>query len=94
MLTIPEIAAAKAYVLRRRATLKDYLDLYFILKDKYLTLQKLIKICQQKYKEFDTRLFLEKLIYFKDVESVAIQFLKKKKKVTKNKLQNYFEKEI
>ncbi len=36
-----EIAAMKAYALGRRATLKDYIDLYFILKEKANSLQEI-----------------------------------------------------
>ena len=93
LLSIQEIAATKAYTLGRRATLKDYVDLYFVLKEKYLTLQKLIGICQKKYKdEFGPRLFLEQLIYLEDVEDMKIQFLKKP--VLKEKMIKFFEKEI
>lgn len=93
LLSVPEIAAAKAYSLGRRATLKDYVDLYWIIKNKYLTLKKLIGITQRKYKQvFDPRLFLEQLIYLKDVADIEMQFLEKK--VTKKEIQNFFEKEV
>ena len=32
---IKEIAVMKAYSVGRRATYKDYIDLYFVLKEKY-----------------------------------------------------------
>lgn len=93
MLKVPEIAAIKARVLGRRPNLKDYLDLYFILKEKHLTLKKIIDIAERKYKdEFDARLFLEQLIYLKDVKFLKIYFLKEK--ITKIHLQKFFEKEI
>ena len=88
-----EIAAMKAYALGRRATLKDYVDLYFVLNEKVCTLEKIISLCQRKYGEdFDQRLFLEQLIYSKDVEEMEIQFLKER--VTKLKIENFFKKEI
>ena len=92
LLSISEIAAAKAYILGRRATLKDYVDLYYVLKEKYLTLVKLIRMAEKQYEEFDPRLFMEQLIYLKDVEDAKVQFLKKS--VTKDQLQAFFEKEI
>jgi len=93
LLSIPEIAATKAYSLGRRATLKDYVDLYYILKEKYLTLLKLLEITKRKYrKDFDPRLFLEQLIYLKDVEDVKIQFLKKK--VSKEKIEKFFQYQV
>jgi len=88
-----EIAAMKAYALGRRATLKDYVDLYFVMKEKITTLKKIIKFCGRKYgKEFDPRLFLEQLIYSKDIEEIEIQFLKKK--VSREEIERFFEKKI
>ena len=92
LLSTSEIAAAKAYALGRRATLKDYVDLYFVLKEKYLDLSKLIEITKKKYKEFDPRLFLEQLIYLKDVEDMEIQFLKSK--VTKKEIGIFFKNQV
>lgn len=88
-----EIAAMKAYALGRRATLKDYVDLYFVIKEKVGNLKAIIKLSENKYgPEFDPRLFLEQLIYSKDIEEMKIQFLKEK--VTKFEIENFFKKEI
>lgn len=88
-----EIAAMKAYALGRRATLKDYVDLYFLIKEKTATLKEIIKLSEKKYgKEFDPRLFLEQLIYSKDIEEIEIQFLKEK--VSKAEIEKFFEKEV
>lgn len=92
MLSVSEIAATKSYSLGRRATLKDYVDLYYLLKEKYLTLQKLINITKKKYKEFDPRLFLEQLIFLEDVEDIEIQFLKKR--VSKKEIEKFFQSQI
>jgi len=93
ILPVLEIAAMKAYALGRRATFKDYVDLYFILKEKRIRLKEIINLCEKKYKdEFDPRLFLEQLLYLEDIEKIEIQFLKKK--VTKEEIQKFFEKEI
>jgi len=93
VLSALEIAAMKAYALGRRATLKDYVDLYFVLKKKLGNLNEIIKICERKYsKEFSLRLFLEQLIYSKDIEEMEIQFLKKK--INKKEIEKFFEKEI
>ena len=92
LLSISEIAAVKVYSLGRRATLKDYVDLYFILRQKRLSLSKLIKIVQKKYKEFDPKLFLEQLIYLKDIEDIKIQFLKEK--VSKSEIEKFFQNQV
>lgn len=93
ILPAPEIAAMKAYALGQRATMKDYLDLYFVLKEKITTLEEIINLCEKKYdEEFNPRLFLEQLIYSEDIEKVEIQFLKKK--ITLPEIEKFFEKEV
>lgn len=93
ILQIPEIAAMKAYALGRRATLKDYVDLYFILKEKHITIEEITKIANKKYKdEFDSRLFLEQLLFFEDIKKMKIEFLRDK--VTKKEMKIFFENEV
>lgn len=93
ILPAPEIAAMKAYALGQRATSKDYVDLYFVLKEKVANLKEIISLCEKKYREeFDARLFLEQLVYSEDIEEIEIQFLKEK--VDRSKIENFFKKEI
>jgi hypothetical protein len=88
-----EIAAMKAYAIGRRATLKDYIDLYFIIKNKIFDLKGLVNLSEKKYgKEFNTRLFLEQLVYSKDIENIEIRFLKGK--VSKDEIEKFFEQEV
>ena len=92
-LSIPEIAAAKAYTIGRRITFKDYIDLYFILRGKFVFLRNLIAICKKKYKgEFNERLFLEQLISLEEAEETPIEFLRKP--ITKRTMAEFFKKEI
>ena len=93
ILLISEIAVLKAYALGRRATFKDYVDLYFILKEGHTTLNEIEELADKKYQDkFNFRLFLEQLIYLEDVEDVEIQFIKNK--VTKEEVQDFFQKLI
>lgn len=79
LLSIKEIAATKAYTIGRRGSYKDYVDIYFVLKDKYASLQAIIKLAEKKYGDaFNSRLFLEQLVYFEDIKDEEIVFLKKK----------------
>lgn len=88
-----EISATKAYTIGRRGTLKDYVDLYYILLDKHSSLDQTIGLADKKYgSEFNSRLFLEQLIFLDDVEIAEIVFLKQK--VGKEELKTFFEKEI
>lgn len=91
--SIKEIALMKSFTLGRRASLKDYVDLYFILKGKRMNLEDIIKGCNKKYNaEFHDRLFLEELTYIDDVREVNIEFLKEK--VNREQLEDFFKKEI
>jgi len=93
ILQIPEIAACKAYVLNQRGTFKDYVDLYFILKERYSNLKEIKKIAEKKYKdEFNFRLFLEQLIYLEDIKETSIQFLKEV--ISKKEIEKFFQEEI
>lgn len=93
LLSVSEIAAAKAHTIGMRITFKDYIDLYFILRRKLVPLQKIIAICKRKYKgEFNERLFLEQLISSEDTEEVPIEFLRES--VTKKEMAEFFKKEI
>ncbi|MCL5934996.1 MAG: nucleotidyl transferase AbiEii/AbiGii toxin family protein [Firmicutes bacterium] len=68
-----EIALMKAYALGRRTTIRDYLDLYFLLKPGIVSLAEIIADSGRKYiinreNIFSARLFLEQLVYMKDLE--------------------------
>lgn len=87
--SIREIAAMKAYALGRRSTMKDYVDLYFILSGGE-SLESVVELAEKKYGDvFNTRLFLEQIIYLENLEEAPIRFLKEP--VSRKKLQNFFE---
>jgi len=88
-----EIALMKAFTLGMRITLKDYIDLYFILKEKIISLDEILQGCEQKYKkEFNGRLFLEQLISVEEAEEAKIEFLGQP--VSRKEMQEFFEKEV
>lgn len=65
---ILSLAAMKAYALGRRNVWKDYVDLYFILKD-HSTVEKIIEKAEKIFlSNFNSRLFLEQLCYFEDID--------------------------
>lgn len=71
-----DIAADKAQTIGRRAVWRDYVDIFFLLKRKKTTLEEIINLAKKKFKgEFNENLFLEQLVYFKDLEIVPIKFL-------------------
>lgn len=93
LLSVKEIAATKAYTIGRRGSLKDYVDLYFILSENHASLQEILAYAEKKYgPHFNGRLFLEQIIYLEDVEETPVTFLKSP--VSKQTLQNFFEERI
>ncbi len=90
---INEIMAMKARTLGFRGKFKDYIDLYFVLKNKITDLNTIGDLAKKKYEtEFNFRLFLEQLSYLKDVQEVEIEFLQER--ITKAEVQKFFEQEI
>ncbi|MDA8344110.1 MAG: nucleotidyl transferase AbiEii/AbiGii toxin family protein [Thermaerobacter sp.] len=68
-----EIALMKAYALGRRATARDYIDLYFLLRSGTATIAEIVAQGTEKFvlnsdPLFSTRLFLSQLVYTADVE--------------------------
>jgi len=62
------LAAMKAYALGRRAKWKDYVDLYFIMKDCH-DIHKIIKKTKRVFgSEFNEKLFRAQLCYFDDID--------------------------
>lgn len=93
ILPVSEIALMKALTLSHRGTMKDYVDLYFIVKENYITLKEIEKKAEKKYgNEFNFRLFLEQLTYLKDIREEKIEFLREK--ITKEEMEKFFENEV
>jgi len=91
-LGVKELAATKAYTVGRRGTYKDYADLYFIISEKHSTLDEIMEMAEKKYAEFNSRLFLEQLIYLDDIYDTNIIFLKNT--LTKEQIKAFFIDEI
>lgn len=63
-----DLAAMKAYALGGRAKWKDYVDLYFIMRDHY-TLKEISGRAKEIFETFfNEKLFREQLSYFKDID--------------------------
>ncbi len=62
------LAAMKAFTLGKRAKWKDYVDLYFLLKN-HLTTQDVVAAAKQMYKGlFNEKLFFQQLTYYDDID--------------------------
>ena len=67
MPSLLSLAAMKAYALGGRAKWKDYLDLYFIMKDHY-SIKEIIKKAGDIFgSAFNSQLFRQQLSYFDDI---------------------------
>lgn len=75
--SIEEIALMKAFSIGKRLSYKDYIDWYFLLSGKYVSLEKVISGAQNKFGEdFNDRLFLGQLLSIEDVSIQKIDFFK------------------
>lgn len=62
------LSAMKAYALGMRAKWKDYIDLYFIMKNFY-SIEQIIKEARHIFgDEFNEKIFRAQLAYFKDID--------------------------
>lgn len=79
LLSIKDIALDKAHTIGRRGKWRDYVDMFFLLKGKHITIPEVIKGGEKKFEEeFNAKLFLEQLTYFKDLDRFEISFIGKK----------------
>ncbi|MDO8492251.1 MAG: nucleotidyl transferase AbiEii/AbiGii toxin family protein [bacterium] len=70
--SLDDIACMKLSAIVSRATMKDYVDIYFILKK--ITLAELLEKIKKKMPELDITLVLKSLVYFEDVLEEPLLF--------------------
>ncbi len=70
--SITDIGCMKLSAITSRSVLKDYVDLYFILKQ--ISLREMIMLCETKFPNIDGNLILKSLVYFDDVHLEPIMF--------------------
>lgn len=74
--SLPDLAAMKAYALGRRSKWKDYVDLYFLLKDQYTVSQISERSTDIFGQLFSEKLFRAQISYFEDIDySEPVEFL-------------------
>lgn len=79
IVSIREIAAMKAFSIGKRLSYKDYVDWYFLLKEKHVGLLDVITHAQKKFGgDFNDRLFLGQLVSIEDIATQKIDFLRGK----------------
>lgn len=94
IMTLSELAATKAYTIGRRGEGKDYIDIYYLLRDDHVVLHDILKIARKKYSsDFNDRLFLEQLLYLDDIRLSNITLLLDKK-VSRKEIETLFKAKI
>lgn len=66
LVSIEDIAAMKLIAIIQRGTLRDFIDVYFILKE--FTLERLFDLTKKKYPPFNPYVGLRALTYFRDAD--------------------------
>ena len=69
---LQDIGCMKLSAILDRSLEKDYVDLYFILKQ--VPLAELLTLCSQKFPTLDSGLVLKSLVYFDDIAREPILF--------------------
>lgn len=93
LLSVREIAFTKAYTIGRRGSYKDYVDLYFVIAENHTQLTDIIAGAEQKFgADFNSRLFLEQMLYLDDLADTDIRFIKPA--VMPEDIKSFFEQRI
>ncbi|TSC55543.1 MAG: hypothetical protein G01um101418_865 [Parcubacteria group bacterium Gr01-1014_18] len=86
-----DIGCMKLSAIIARATLKDYVDLYYILHN--ITLPSLLEKTALKFSHLDQNLVLKSLLYFEDVVEDPVIF-KKDRDISWPAIQDFLKKEV
>lgn len=89
--SIEDIAIMKMAAIVSRATNKDYIDLYFILKKR--ALKDILDKMEKKLPDLDINLVLKSLVYFADIIYEPIKF-KNGKNVSFSAIKKFIEKKV
>ncbi|MGB9612975.1 MAG: nucleotidyl transferase AbiEii/AbiGii toxin family protein [Candidatus Margulisiibacteriota bacterium] len=77
--SLTDIASNKLLALFQRATLRDFVDVYFLIKDNYFTKEKLMDLAREKDPGFDLYWFgvaLERINFFKPNSAEMLLLIK------------------
>ena len=79
---IKDIACMKLSAICSRSLSKDYIDLYFILKD--FDLEVLLHLCEVKFKIIDRAVIIKSILYFDDILEEPVKMILEKDLNIKN----------
>lgn len=91
--SIYDIALDKAVTIGRRAVWRDYVDIFSLLQNKLMTIEKIIKLAKKKFgNEFVENQFLEQLSFFGDIKQVPVNYVNRPYSFTE--IKTFLEKQI
>lgn len=90
--SIPDIACMKLSTIMQRSALKDYVDLYEIMK--IYTLEQLLSFAKKKYPMIDSTVILKSLSYLEDIIDEPLIYKDEKLKPTLKMLKQFFQDEV
>ena len=90
--SIPDIACMKLSTIMQRSALKDYVDLYEIMK--IYTLEQLLSFAKKKYPMIDSTIILKSLSYLEDIVDEPLIYKNEELKPSINVLKQFFQNEV
>lgn len=90
--SIPDIACMKLSAIMQRSSLKDYVDLYEIMKE--YSLKQLLSFAKKKYPIIDSTVILKSLSYLDDIIDEPLIYKDEKLKPTQVTLKQFFKDEV
>lgn len=96
LLSVLNIASAKAFTLNYRGKYRDYVDLYTIIKEQPVALERIMHNAQRIYgHSFSKKLFLGQLVYMEDLDPSDIKSLQWiGKPVARATIHHFFQQEM
>ena len=83
-----DLASNKAYAIGRRGVWRDYVDLFYLLKNG-LKFEKVVRDAQKRFGgTFSEKLFFEQLTYFGDISDFTIEYIGEEHTISE--IQGYF----
>ena len=93
LLDLGDLASNKALTLGGRGQWRDYVDIYFLIKEKWVRLESVIDMAENRFGgEFSRKLFLEQLTYTDDLGKFEIEFLRDE--VVPGEIDAFFEEQV
>ncbi len=90
--SIPDIACMKLSTIMQRSALKDYIDLYEVMK--MYSLEQLLSFSKKKYPMIDSTVILKSLSYLDDITDEPLIYKNEKFKPTITALKQFFQNEV